>query len=120
MKALFLALCLMAVSTYSLAECYSDGVRVGQIQKFSQKGFINKSWEGELVLEGMKFKSNAQGASGGNVWKFSVLDASVASAINDAVMSGNPVALKYCQVVFTGFQSDTGYRVTQVVERKAK
>lgn len=29
---------------------YSDGTRVGYIRKFSEKGLIWKSWEGEMML----------------------------------------------------------------------
>lgn len=100
------------------AECFSEGVRVGSLQKFSQKGIINKSWEGELVLEG--FKLHANGKTGGDVWRFSVLDANVAKAIDTAMMNGNAVALRYCQTLLPMMQSDTGYRITQVVERGGK
>lgn len=100
------------------AECFSEGVRVGTLQKFSQKGIVNKSWEGELVLEGFKLPTN--GKTGGNVWKFSVIDANIAKAIDNAMMNGNAVALRYCQTLLPLMQTDTGYRITQVVERGAK
>lgn len=32
---------------------YSDGERTGEIYKFSKKGVINKSWEGEMYLGGV-------------------------------------------------------------------
>jgi hypothetical protein len=32
---------------------YSDGYRVGYVRKFSRKGLIWKSWEGELLLGGV-------------------------------------------------------------------
>lgn len=119
MKNLLIAVMLVMVAFASAAQadCYSEGVRVGSVQKFSEKGWVNKSWEGELVMDGTKFSSNANGSRGGNVWRFSVLDAGVAKQIDDAVMTGRPVALKYCQVAFALGQSDTRYRITKVVVR---
>ena len=112
------ALLVLATSAHA-GDCYSEGVRVGVVQKFSIKGVINKSWEGELVMDGEKFRGGYKtGTSGGNVWKFSVLDASVAKTIDGAVMSGAPVALRYCQVLMQFGQADTSYRITQAVERK--
>lgn len=98
-------------------DCYSEGVRVGEVQKFSQKGLINKSWEGELVMDGTKIKGSNGRMTGGNVWKFSVFDKDVAKVIDNAVMSGNNVALRYCQVLVQIAQTDTNYRITQAVER---
>lgn len=112
-----LLLSMQAVS----AECYSDGIRVGTVQKFSRKGLMNKSWEGELVMEGTKIAGDKTGIRGGNVWKFSALDPEVAKVIDSAMMSGHQVALKYCQnnPVNTSFTTqDTPYLITQAVERK--
>lgn len=47
---------------------YSDGYRVGYVQKFSKKGFVSPSWEGELALPGLIRKGD--GVTG--VWSFSV------------------------------------------------
>lgn len=110
-------LAVAALSGFAQADCYSEGVRVGSVQKFSAKGWVNKSWEGELVMDGTKFSSNGNGSRGGNVWKFSVLEPAIASQIDDAVMGGKPVALKYCQVAFALGQTDTPYRIVKVVAR---
>lgn len=103
------------------AECYSDGVRVGVVQKLSSKGMVSKSWEGELVMEGEKIKGNANGIKGGNVWNFSVLDPAVAKVIDESTMTGAPVALRYCQAspldVTVKMSTDTPYRITQAVIR---
>ncbi len=117
-KSIILIAAIVAASSANAGDCYSEGTRVGDLQKFSQKGLINKSWEGELVMEGTKIKSSANGVSGGNVWRFSVLDPSVAKVIDNAMMTGNKVALRYCQTLLPMLQSDTGYRITQAVERK--
>ena len=123
MKKYFIGLIAVSVMSIVQAGCYSEGIRVGKIQKFSQKGYVNKSWEGELVMEGEKI-SGAQGRiRGGNVWAFSVLDPNVAQVINGATMTGGSVALKYCQEMpltgaITKMSTDTLYRITQAVERK--
>ncbi len=43
---------------------YSEGYRSGELIKFSNKGFIVKTWEGEI----------SQGISGAQIFTFSVLD----------------------------------------------
>jgi hypothetical protein len=43
---------------------YSEGTRAGELIKFSHKGVIVKTWEGEI----------SQGISGAQIFKFSVLD----------------------------------------------
>lgn len=70
---------------------------MGSLQKFSKKGFVNKSWEGEIVMEGTKFSGANGSMRGGNVWKFSVLDANVAKTAEEAFTTFNPVAIKYCE-----------------------
>ena len=107
--------------TTAQAECYSEGVRIGDLQKFSQKGMFTKSWEGEIVLEGFKIRGNQTSQTGGNVWAFSVLNPDVAKQINDAVMNGAKVVLKYCQVnpldLTRGLTVSSPYIVTQVKVR---
>ena len=112
-----LAAILLTASAFAQADCYSEGVRVGTIQKFSMKGYISKSWEGELVMEGTKMSTQGNSTRGGNVWKFSVLDKQVASTIDEAVMTGKPVALKFCQGVYTFGKTDTTYVITKAVVR---
>lgn len=95
-------------------DCYSSGVRTGTIQKFSQKGILAKSWEGELVQEGIRTKSNPNGGNGlTNVWKFSVTNAAVAAKIEAAIFDGKNVAVKYCQsMIRNPLTQDTSYAVT--------
>jgi hypothetical protein len=111
MKRILLAATIALLSAQVQAMCYSEGIRTGTVQKFSKKGMLIKSWEGELVMEGNKF--NMQ--SGGNVWKFSVKDPTVATNIETATMNGKPVSLKYCQVYMTFNMTDTDYQITESV-----
>jgi len=48
---------------------YSEGTRVGVINKFTNKGFWWKTFEGEMALEGIV---SSGGNSGANVWDFSL------------------------------------------------
>jgi hypothetical protein len=67
---------------------YSNGERTGYIQKFSQKGWICKTWEGELTMM----------SSPGTVpekFIFSVRDDAVAAQLNKIM--GKRVVLSYEQ-----------------------
>lgn len=125
-KLLLTATILAAFCASASAECYSDGIRVGSLQKFSKKGYVTKSWEGEIVMEGTKIRSTGDGGvRGGNVWAFSVTDPAVAKVVEEAFMSGAPaVTLKYCQAnpldITRGLTTSTSYIVTQAVVRTTK
>lgn len=79
---------------------YSDGDRVGTVNKFSQKGLFWQTWEGELLLGGVVSGQNGPVA---NVWEFSIdrlaehgesTDALVAEIAN-AMKAGRRVELHY-------------------------
>ena len=92
---------------------YSNGSRVGTIQKFSEKGLINKSGEGTLVLEGFK------GVDGtfSNIWNFSAKDSSVIEKLNIARDSNSKVSVKYNERLFRNpISTDTPYIVTDVIK----
>lgn len=121
MKKNLLALAITwAFAAAAQAECYSEGVRVGVVQKFSQKGFAVKSWEGEMVQDGVRVKARGQGAAATNIWKFSVTDPEVAKQIDAAVFDGGEVAVKYCEAFpLTNFgKTDTPYVVVAAKVRK--
>jgi hypothetical protein len=87
---------------------YSSGLRVGFVQKFSKKGWICKTWEGELAMV------NMPGAMS-QIFTFSVRNDSVAKAINDAMAKGR-LELQYEEhrgVPTTCF-GETNYYVTGV------
>jgi hypothetical protein len=112
-----------------LAGCYeySAGDRAGVINKFSKKGLICKTWEGEMVLGGFKNKKLSNiGADGSvsystqmaaNVFEFTVEDPKLVSKIQDALNSGEPVMLHYSQEFISWpcrTSSDGNYFVTGV------
>jgi hypothetical protein len=75
-------------TTIALSYSYSAGERVGYIQKFSKKGWICKTWEGEIAMVNLPGQI-------ANTFQFSVRDDSIAALINKA--QGQRVALTYDQ-----------------------
>src|SRR5580700_9744907 len=67
---------------------YSDGERAGFVQKFSKKGWLCKTWEGELLL------ATVPGAIP-EKFEFTVSDDAVARKIMDGM--GKRVVLHYAQ-----------------------
>jgi len=86
---------------------YSDGERAGYVQKFSRKGWVCKTWEGELALV------NLPGAMP-EIFYFTVRDDAVARRIQAAV--GKRVALTYEQHIGipTSCFGDTQYFVVDI------
>ena len=86
---------------------YSAGERAGYVQKFSRKGWICKTWEGEMALVSMP-------GTVAEKFFFTVRDHSVARHINDSV--GRRVSLTYQQHVGipTSCFGDTQYFVGDV------
>lgn len=71
---------------FVLTWSYSDGERAGVLQKFSRKGWLCKTYEGELalyVVAGVQPE----------IWHFSVRDPDVVPQLSDAV--GKKVQLHY-------------------------
>ncbi len=84
---LLVPIALFALYTWaSLTWVYSDGERAGYVQKLSQKGFVCKTYEGELVLVSMP-------GTQAEKFYFTVRDAAVAKRINETV--GKRVRLIY-------------------------
>lgn len=79
---------LAAWTAIALNWSYSHGERAGYIQKFSQKGWVCKTWEGEIAMV------NVPGANQER-FDFSVRDDSIAAAITR--MMGSRVAISYEQ-----------------------
>lgn len=113
MKYVILALSLM------LTACnipYSSGERAGTVSKFSYKGLVCKTWEGQLLLGGMKTVRTDNGSVVvANTFEFTVSDVRVVQSIEEALTSGKRVTLKYEQVIAPSpCSSDTGYFITGV------
>src|SRR5213080_4141975 len=70
---------------------YSEGERAGYVQKLSSKGWLCKTWEGEIAMVTMPGAIPEK-------FPFTVRDAAVAGKIND--LAGKRVVLSYQQHKF--------------------
>ena len=88
---------------------YSTGERAGWVQKFSDKGWICKTWEGELALVSLPGSSVEK-------FYFTVRDEEVAKKIS--ALMGHRVSLHYEEKVGlpTSCFGETRHFVDQVVE----
>lgn len=86
---------------------YSEGERAGFVQKLSKKGFVCKTWEGELSMVSLPGAAPEK-------FLFTVWDDSVAEQINKLV--GKRVALFYEEKVGlpTTCFGETRYYVTKI------
>ena len=73
---------------FALSWSYSDGNRAGILQKFSRKGWICKTYEGELAQYGV-------GGVAPQIWHFSTRDERLAKQLTDAV--GQHIQLHYTE-----------------------
>ena len=98
-----LTLWTLAVLNFS----YSQGDRAGYVQKFSKKGWLCKTWEGELAMVNIPGAMQQQ-------WEFTVRDDSVAQVITNSM--GKRVSLAYNEHrgVPTSCFGETQYYVTGV------
>jgi hypothetical protein len=102
------AVALFAAYTWvTLHMSYSDGERAGFLQKFSRKGWICKTWEGEILLSSMPGAIPER-------FEFSVRDDAVAKQLMEA--TGKRVKLSYAQHkgVPSACFGETEYFVEQV------
>ena len=98
----------MALWTWlTLTWTYADGERAGYVQKLSKKGWICKTWEGEMAMVTMP-------GTVAEKFYFTVPDDEVANQINTSV--GERVALHYEEHKWIPFScfGETDYFVTGV------
>ncbi|MBP9793873.1 MAG: 6-phosphogluconate dehydrogenase [Flavobacterium sp.] len=89
---------------------YSEGDRTGELIKFSHKGYLFKTYEGEI----------SKGIAGVQLFRFSVLDSDqkVIDALNAA--QGKYVKVHYIERLKTfPWWGDTTYFVTEVQEERS-
>jgi hypothetical protein len=80
----------IAWTSFALWWSYSDGDRAGVLQKFSRKGWICKTYEGELALYVVSGVAP-------EIWNFSVRDEAVARKLQTLV--GERVRIRYSEHV---------------------
>lgn len=99
---------LFAVYTWVVLHwSYSSGERAGYVQKFSKKGWVCKTWEGQLAMVSMPGTMSEK-------FDFTVIDDAVADKINKNL--GKRVSLDYEQHkgVPSSCFAETEYFVTDV------
>ncbi|MCG2417846.1 6-phosphogluconate dehydrogenase [Aequorivita sp. F47161] len=84
---------------------YSEGTRAGELIKFSHRGVVIKTWEGEI----------SQGISGAQIFSFSVLDKNEEVIEKLKEYQGNYVKVTYIER-FASFAiwGETNYFITDV------
>lgn len=100
-----LALLITGLFLFLYYVTYSEGVRSGELIKFSRKGVVFKTWEGEI----------SQGISGAQIFRFSVLDRDqeVIEALKNA--EGQYVRVNYEERFSTfAWWGETKYFITSV------
>ena len=101
----------LAYLLFVLNWSFSDGDRVGYLQKFSHNGWLFKIYEGEMAMKTVPGVAPI-------IWTFSVWDKAVADQIN--LLLGKKVVLHYRE--FRGIPTDcfgsTDYFVDGVQEVK--
>ncbi|PPK95847.1 MULTISPECIES: 6-phosphogluconate dehydrogenase [Nonlabens] len=103
---------LLAVIWYAFIyfASYSDGYRSGELIKFTHKGFVVKTWEGEI----------SQGISGAQIFSFSVMDNQPEIIEKLKEYQGKYVKLKYEEKFGTFFfWGDTKYFITEVTKENS-
>ncbi len=110
----FLAL-VIGVLYYLSAGHYSSGERAGTISKFSDRGFVFKTWEGMLNEGGY---ADGTGAMNRKEWDFSVSasnDSSIAK-LQNALRTGERITIKYEEKFFQfPWNGDSKYFVKDVL-----
>jgi L-asparagine transporter-like permease len=81
-------LVLAGITWLSLTWVYSDGERAGYVQKFSRRGWVCKTWEGEMAMVTMPGTMSEKFA-------FTVRDPAVAAQLNTNI--GRRLTLHYDQ-----------------------
>lgn len=90
---------------------YSDGNRFGLLQKFSRRGAMFKTYEGEMILSSVKGNANVPIAS--EKFFFSVTDEGVAQQLNN--LQGHNITVHYKEKNSPAFwRGDSPYIVDSV------
>lgn len=111
----FMLACILLFASYTwitLHWSYSDGERAGFVQKFSKKGWLCKTWEGEMMM----LPPSPMVAP--EKFLFSVRDEAIAKQISDNI--GKRMVLTYTQHVGvpTTCFAETDYFIEKAVIEK--
>ncbi len=109
----------VALFCFSYWGTYSEGIRSGMVVKISKKGWVFKTYEGQLNLQ--TFGANKSPNIVSESFEFSVEadKADVIKLLEEASLSGERVSLKYEERLAKFFwRGDTKYFVTEVERLK--
>ena len=96
--------------TFLYYATYSEGDQTGQLVKFSHKGYVFKTWEGEI----------SKGIYGTQVFKFSVLDKDTEVINQLKELQGDYVKVTYVERFKTfPWWGDTRHFIIKVKEEKS-
>ena len=91
----------------ALTWSYSTGERAGYVQKFSKKGWICKTWEGELAMVSLP-------GTMAEKFYFTVRNDSIAARVNQTMGKRVSVTYKQHKGIPTGCFGETEYFVADV------
>ena len=108
-----LILCLVVYFLIATVYTYSDGNRAGRLIKFSHKGYIFKTYEGELNLGGINTTNG--GVLINNMWEFSVEGKEVADSLSK--LEGRDVTLHYKEkMTALPWRGESKYIVDKIIQ----
>lgn len=106
---ILLPLILFGLYTWAaLSWVYSSGERAGYVQKFSNRGYICKTWEGELVLVSMP-------GTQAEKFNFTVRDVTIANKVNASLGKRVKIIYEEHKGIPTSCFGDSPYFVSDVV-----
>jgi hypothetical protein len=116
---LIIILIAVGIGAYYLFGNYSSGYRAGTMVKFSRKGNVIKTYEGQLNL-GMVLNDtpNQSPTQVNNIWSFTVRasDTAAIRKIDEAMLTGKRVKVHYNEkFVHMFWRGDTKYFVDEAV-----
>ncbi|MEK7831465.1 MAG: hypothetical protein AAB401_10295 [Acidobacteriota bacterium] len=91
----------------ALRVSYSSGDRSGYVQKLSKKGWVCKTWEGEMAMVSMP-------GTAPEIFRFSVRDEAVAAKLNQVMSKRVAVHYEQHKGVPTQCFGETEYFITDV------
>lgn len=98
---------------YITSYTYSEGNRAGRLIKFSRKGFVFKTYEGEMNLGGINTTNG--GVMINNMWVFSVTESAVGDSLSK--YEGHDITVHYKEKIRAlPWRGDTKYIVDKVVQ----
>lgn len=90
---------------------YSEGTRAGDLIKISRKGYVFKTYEGQLKLGGIDLTNPEEGLS--DTWSFSVSDEAIVKQLEK--LQGEKVVLRYKEInQAMPWQGETNYFIYSI------